>query len=77
MIGDATGAAPSCRGGQEDDMTSAFERIAPLAALVARELGLDRPARRATFRGEAPFCRTTAARLVAILRRTWRAASWR
>jgi hypothetical protein len=34
-------------------MTSALERIAPLAALVAREAGLDRPARHATFRGAA------------------------
>jgi hypothetical protein len=34
-------------------MTPAFERIAPLAALVARETGLDAPPRHATFRGAA------------------------
>jgi hypothetical protein len=34
-------------------MTSAFGRIAPLAALVAHEAGLDRPPRHAIYRGAA------------------------
>jgi hypothetical protein len=46
-------------------MTFIFERIAPLAAFMARELGLDRPERRAT-------CGVFAA----LVRRMRRATPW-